>query len=231
VREARRRSTLYAHLQNQRYESGEFQAKSANVDAFKIKVMKLYTEAIVIDPKTVRHSKCGKPLKMQTPYHLANFKSHVAKCKGPPKSSKMPGGGMMHIDQILDQQQTQQRLNTTSCARNLPVPCPGLHQSDNGKIEGYLDRTSAHSGRGSSVSAIAQDLYGKQFSNLSQKCKSQVLLTQMHEWKWRNDHTHEAIFSTQCTKEAIIPQPLPKVKNSTSAVQQPQPCGQCQSLL
>jgi len=53
----------------------------------------------------------------------------------------------------------------------------------------------------------------------------------MHEWKWRNDHTHEAIFSTQCTKEAIIPQPLPKVKNSTSAVQQPQPCGQCQSLL
>jgi len=104
VREARWRSTLYACLQNQRYESGEFQVKSANVDAFKIKVMKLNTEAIVIDPKTVRHSKCGKPLKMQTPYHLANFKSHVAKCKGPPKSFKMPGGSMMHINQILNQQ-------------------------------------------------------------------------------------------------------------------------------
>ena len=236
MKETRGRSTLYARLQNQRYESGELHAKSANLDAFRAKVTNLDTKAIVVDPKTVRHSKCGKSLKMQTPYHLANFKSHVTKCNGPPKSSKTPGGGMMHINQAFNQQQlTQQGLSLrgTTCARSRgpPVPCPGLRNSDNAKIEVYLERTGARGGGGSSVSAISQDLYGKPFYKLSQKRKNQVLLTQMHEWKWRNDHTNEAIFSTQCAKEAIIPEPLSKLKNSTTPVQKPQPCGQCKSLL
>jgi len=96
---------------------------------------------LVIDPKVVRHSKCGKDLKMQMPYNIANFKTHVYKCTGPPKSSKTPGGGMMTIDMIFKKQLDAQPLVTTSNMKKMTLPCPGLRKGDNMSTESYLEHT------------------------------------------------------------------------------------------
>ncbi len=80
---------LMAHLN--RYESGEFQAKTTSDNAFKAKVSKFDPADQIIDPKTVCHLKCRKDLKVQTPYNIVNFRLHVENSKGPPKSSMTLG--------------------------------------------------------------------------------------------------------------------------------------------
>ncbi len=222
IKEIQARSSIHARLQNLKYESGELQAKTASNNAFKAKVSKIDPAGRVIDPKTVRHSKCGKDLKMQTPFNIANFRLHVENCKGPPKSSKTPGGGMMTIDMIFKKQLDTQPLASAGHTKKITLPCPGLRKGDNTNIESYLERTGAGGGGGPSITSIANDLYGKAYWKLSSSRKRQVLVAQTHEWKWRNDHKTEAIFSTSCTKDALIYQPKPNL---------PQPCGSCQSLL
>ena len=228
LKEIRGQSTIHARLQNLKYESGEFQAKTTSDNAFKAKVYEIDPAGRVIDPKTVRHSKCGKDLKMQTPYNISNFKQHIKKCEGPPKSSKTPGGGMMTIDMIFKKQLDTQPFVGSSYTKKITLPCPGLRKGDKMGIEGYLERTGAGGGGSPSITSIAKDLYGKAHWRLSPSHKRQVLVAQMHEWKWRNDHRIEVIFSTNCTKEALtLHLPKPNLKNTS----QPQPCGPCQSLL
>lgn len=162
---------------------------------------------------------------MQMPYNIANFKTHVYKCTGPPKSSKTPGGGMMTIDMIFKKQLDAQPLVTTSNTKKMTLPCPGLRKGDNMSTESYLEHTGAGGGGGPCIISIAKDLYRKTYWKLSPSHKQQVLIAQIHEWKWCNNHRIEVIFSTNCTKAVLVPY-QPKLNAS-----QPQPYGPCQSLL
>jgi hypothetical protein len=54
----------------------------------------------------------------------------------------------------------------------------------------------------------------------SDKKRKQVIDTQMHEWKWRNDHENTRLFSMSCEHE--VPDRLPL---------RPLPCHECKNVL
>jgi hypothetical protein len=223
------KSTLWSRIQNRLFSLGEFVQKEKSDVEFRNKILVLDPNAIVLNPKTVRHFKCGKELQMKEPYNTGNFKNHVEICKGTPKSHKNPTGGMKPIhsffkkvDQSSPSSGPSNKILPPISTISLPcraLPCPGLQETSYPKIEDYLDRSGAHGGGGPDVSALARELFGKKYRTLSEDRKGQVKAAQSHEWLWRNDHTNGVIYSTKCTKTA---------RGSESMVL---PCINCESLL
>lgn len=99
-------------------------------------------------------------------------------------------------------------------------PCPGLSELDNSEIAHYLTR-SGLTGGGHSVNFISEELFGKAFGDLLPNSKDEVVNAQMHSHKWRNDHQHLQIFSTECEKTVKYLPPL----------DQALPCDSCMSIL
>ena len=103
------------------------------------------------------------------------------------------------------------------------VPCPGITEADNPKVVQYLKRTGALGGGGRSLPAIAKGLFNKLFSKVTmEKNRQKVVDTQMHEWKWRNDHANLRVFSTSCQK---------KVADRSAAAKRSKPCSECHAVL
>jgi hypothetical protein len=77
------RSTKASRALNEKVASGSFVLNPKRWMKFREKVILLDCDAILKDtePKSVRHSKCGKCIQMKEPYNIAYFESHVAKCK------------------------------------------------------------------------------------------------------------------------------------------------------
>ena len=77
------RSTKASHILNEKVANGSFVLNPKRWMNFRKKVILLDCDAILKDnePKSVRHSKCGKCIQMKEPYNIAYFESHVAKCK------------------------------------------------------------------------------------------------------------------------------------------------------
>lgn len=181
---------------------------------FKTKILVLDKYAEIMDAKTVRHLKCGKELAMKYRFNTQNFKTHVRTCKGPPKTAKLPGGGMRSITNWF-QPTAQQRASKPSPIPSKPAvaqqvePCPGLDEQHYKQVAYYLDRTGAYGGGASSVNKLSQELYGKKFRLLSQKRKSQVKTAQMHQWRWKNDHSSGKVFSTTCLKTVSVQADIP----------------------
>ena len=197
--------------------------------AFQAKVLALDKYAEIVNVKTVRHLKCGKELAMRHSYDTQNFKSHVRNCKGPPKTAKLPGGGMRSITNWF-QPTTNQRAAKFSPSQLNPTfaqcnePCPGLDENQYKQIAHYLDRTGAYGGGASSVNKLAQELYGKKFRLLGKKRKLQVKTAQMHEWHWKNDHSAGKVFAMACLKTI-------SVRADTALDDAILPCEACRSLL
>ena len=192
--------------------------------AFQAKILALDKYAEIVDVKTVRHLKCGKDFAMKCSFNTQNFKTHVRACKGPPKTAKLPGGGMRSITYWF-----QPTAKSGSSPSKLAVaqrnePCPGLDEQQYEQITRYLDRTGASGGGASSVNKLSQELYGKRFRLLNKKRKSQVKTAQMHEWRWKNDHSAGKVFSTMCLKTVSVRADLPADNVVT-------PCKACCSLL
>ena len=214
------KSTLWAQIRNRKFANGTFIPNPESEVKFKAKIKELDVNSDVIDSKTVRHHKCAKNLRMKEPYNVGNFKTHITNCKGPSKSQKLPAGGMKPIHTFFSKTPTSMKPEQISSS--IIIPCPGLCETEYSRIETYLDRMGALGGGGSSVSAIAQELFGKKYRKLSASRKRQVKTAQTHEWLWRNDHSKGIVYSTNCTKEAQ----LSTMKNDGL----PLLCSRCQSL-
>ena len=66
----------------------------------------------------------------------------------------------------------------------LKVPCPGLTEADDGRIPPYLYRTSALSGGGQSIMAIAKEHFGRSFRDLIAEEKDKGVDVQRLGHKW-----------------------------------------------
>lgn len=199
------KSTLWSRIQNRRFFAGNFLQSAERDKKFRDKILKLDSNAIIIDPKTVRHFKCAKELKMKEPYNTGNFRKHIEKCQGTPKSYKLPAGNMKTIDTFFAKASSPTTALTASASAvspSLKSPCPGLREASYPEIEAYLERTGALGGGGPSVSSLAAELFGKKYRNLSDSRKRQVKTAQRHEWLWHNDNVNGAVYSTKCTKQA-----------------------------
>lgn len=168
-RKPRIKTAIWEKLQNLKFKNGNLSGSTSSPARFQSQILELDKHAIIVDAKSVRHLKCGKTLIMKYPYNARNFETHVRNCQGPPKSSKLPGGGMMPINSFFKLAGPSSSTTTqaqVSTQHNLP--CPGLCAKKYPKIEGYLDRTGAFGGGASSVTNIAFELYGKRYSQLSE---------------------------------------------------------------
>ncbi len=85
----------------------------------------------------------------------------------------------------------------------------------------YLKRTGTSGGGGRSLPVIATQLFKKLFSQLSKKSNRKVVVnTQMHEWKWKNDHVNHHVYATSCQQTVVDRLPKP-----------PHPCSECGIVL
>ena len=146
------KSTIWAHLQNEKYERGKLNAADSFLARFTTKILALDRYAVIVDSKTVRHIKCGKHLTMKAPFDIGNFRSHVLKCAGPPKSAKLSGAGMLPFDAYF-------KNNTSHEVAQPKEPCPGLDETVYPEIAAYLNRTGARGGGASSVTVIAEEMW------------------------------------------------------------------------
>lgn len=215
------KSTLWSRIQNRHFRSGEFLQSSERDRKFRDKILKIDLSSKVINPKTVLHFKCGKEYQMKEPYNTANFRGHHEKCKGTPKSHKLPAGGMKKIDSFFAKASVTRSSQSLS-SNSVTFPCPGLRESSYSQVGAYLGRSGAHGGGGPSVSSLAAELFGKKYQKLSPSRKRQVKTAQRHEWLWRNDHQEGVVYSTACTKE---------VQHNSSATAEELPCQKCSELL
>lgn len=193
---------------------GEFEIDPTRYDAWKEKILKLdpLAEFDPDDIRSVRHSKCATIVKVKVPYDSTRFKAHVDKgC-----AVHHAGAGMSTL---------KQRLQPTAPKAPKPpvfiekTPCPGVTEHDIDGVPAYLRRSGALGGGSRSVFKIAMGKFKKAFSNLGQKHQRQVLDTQQHEQKWRNDHANLRVFSTECRK--IVSARSPRAL----------PCRSCEALL
>ena len=225
------KSTLWSRIQNRRFLVGDFVPSSERDLKFRNRILALDPNSTILDPKTVRHFKCAKELKMKEPYNTGNFRKHIESCKGTPKYRKLPAGGMKTLDNFFAKRGSEPKVSNLSSKPSITFPCPGLRETSYPKILDYLERTGAHGGGSPSVSSLASELFGKKYRNLSKSRKRQVKIAQRHEWLWRNHHTEGAVYSTKCMKEAAMAQGQQNASSSTSS-SDPQllPCENCNGL-
>ncbi|KAJ7436725.1 hypothetical protein B0H11DRAFT_2255972 [Mycena galericulata] len=98
-------------------------------------------------------------------------------------------------------------------ARGLPL----LMMNESGL---YLDRTVATGGGARAPDFYSQDLFKKNYKDLSEKKREQVLTAQIHGRTWRNDTSPGimATFSTKCLKTVEI---------DAGSAASPTPCHEC----
>ncbi|KAF8814343.1 hypothetical protein BYT27DRAFT_7250099 [Phlegmacium glaucopus] len=148
-------------------DQGDFVQSTERDLKFCNKILKIDPNSTIIDPKTVRHFKCGKELKMKEPYNTGNFKNHIEMCKGTPKSHKLPAGRMKTIDTFFAKAAPSSNLKSTTPISNTTFPCSGLHEASYPLIEAYLERTlertGAQGGGGPSISSLAAEFFGKKY--------------------------------------------------------------------
>lgn len=175
------------------------------------------------EPRSVRHSKCGKILQMKEPYNIqvGNFETHVAKCK---KTSTvgMPTLASMFSNQLRTQIPKVKDDSEAAAKPSIPTPCPGLSASNHPRIPIYLKRSPAHGGGAMRIDKLASSLYpDTPYSLLSNRKQVDVRAAQKTQYRWRNEPNLVKIYSTSCKKTAHI----------SGFDNSPAPCYECQALL
>lgn len=214
-------SAIWARRQNEKYQQGKL--KNTGVGRFKVKISQLDQYVVIVDSKAVRHLTCGKSLTMKASFDIGNFKTHAQKCSGPPKSKKLSGAGMLPLTSLF-------KKNTSLTPMHPEEPCPGLDKTVYSKVAAYLDRTDARGGGTSSVAVIADEMYGKEYAQLSDFRKKAVQIAQQHEWQWINNHETGKVFSTKCSKMASLGPLQPRGSQADEKVL-PEPCQLCRAVL
>lgn len=213
------RSTKASRALNEKVASGSFVLNPKRWMSFREKVILLDRDAIT-EPKSVRHSKCGKFIQMKEPYNIAYFESHVAKCK------KRTTSNMMTIKNMFKNhpQPKREKIDSKPSTTSTRIPCPGLSASDHPRIPLYLERTPATGGGSSKINKISASLYPEvRYTDLSTEEQQNVLAAQRLERRWRNEHDLQRVYSMECKKVAQT--------SESSLNDYVGPCYQCLAIL
>ena len=218
------------------FRDGTLKIKASRIEAWKKKILKDDPKA-EFDPKDIcraRHSGCGKYVKMKDPCNIGRWKDHIQACNK--KITKKPAAGTPTLFQLGWAKVTQAGKKKKKVSGDNPdnnnsesgsepeldnVPCPGITVSDTPHVLQYLKRTVASGGGGRSLPVISKQLFKKLFSQLTKKVNRKVVVdTQMHEWKWKNDHVNHHVYAIACQQTVVDRSPKP-----------PHPCSECSIVL
>ena len=163
---------------------------------------------------------------MKVPCNIGRWKDHIQACNK--KTSKKPAGGTPTLFQLGWEKVTGKKKKVSSNnseSESEPdlekVPCPEIIVSDNPRVLQYLKHTGASGGGGRSLPVIAKQLFKRLFSQLSKETNKKIVVdTQMHEWKWKNDHVNQRVYATLCQQSVVDRSPKP-----------PHPCSECDIIL
>lgn len=171
-------------------------------------------------------SKCQSPAPYKEPYDSTRFrKHHTTECSGKPRKSKKVKTGpnifLAMFPGFSSKKSASPNPTASSPAPARMVPCPGITANDETRIPQYLARCPSGGGGGRAVFKIAMEKFKRMFSELKGVHREEVLLKQEHEWKWRNNHNQQRVFSVTCDKEVTSP----------AIGKRPQPCTPCSRVL
>lgn len=112
------------------------------------------------------------------------------------------------------------------------LPCPGLSSlSSDHQVTSYLQRTGAKGGGhrprfkiiAELIPEYRQGSHDIKGTKLSKEQTKMVNIAEQNEYKWRNDHDHRRLFSTECTRIA-------RFEPGDASFDSPMPCSECESL-
>ncbi|KAJ6615754.1 hypothetical protein B0H10DRAFT_2220087 [Mycena sp. CBHHK59/15] len=223
------KSTIAARTDLDAYKSGALNIQTANPGKFarwkdKLREDDPQVEFHPTDMMEAKHSACGEYVTMGVPYQAAKWNTHLASVCPVlhPEKRKNKGKGQQGLAGVGS---LFRYMQTAAPTRKKPPPqrraCPGLTAVDSQHIPSYLQRTAWVGGGGRALTVIAKEKFKKLFSALSKSKKKEVADTQLHEHRWRNDHTNLRVFSARCRKEVLEPTGGSRVL----------PCSECSAVL
>lgn len=167
-------------------------------------------------------SKCQSVAPYKEPYDSTRFRKHYTiDCSGKPRNTKKPKTGPNVFLAMFPGFSSKKSAPPRPSLPMSRVPCPGITANDDDRIPNYLQRCPSGGGGGRAVVKIAMEKFKVLFSKLKGERREEVLMAQEHEWKWRNNHTRQRVFSVSCAKAVTSPE---KGKR-------PQPCKLCDQVL
>ncbi|KAJ7255123.1 hypothetical protein B0H12DRAFT_1071051 [Mycena haematopus] len=184
------KSASAARKQRADIKSGHFQATAKKTENFRMKCREKDADAGFEETaKKVQCSNCKVWIQMQEAYSTSRFSKHVdAKkcCPPPPEPASVPDPTtrMLTDFQMVP---TRPKPKNPPPAPEVQRPCPGLTRAFDDAVGKYLDRTVANGGGGRAVNHYSSELFGKDFTDLTEKQKATVYTAQAHDYTWRND--------------------------------------------
>lgn len=151
----------------------------------------------------VFHSGCGKWQLMSEGYGAKQFEEHVHRCnsKGQSKLKFMTLGSFFtksaSVRSTPKDTQSAGRSNSPSVSVE---PCSGITAHHDKRVTKTVLRTGADGGGARSITVISLEQFNKSYGDLSKRKKAKVDTQQMHEWTFRLDRQHVAIYSMSCKK-------------------------------
>jgi hypothetical protein len=186
---------------------GTFKVNEEKYQSWKMKILQNDCDAEFDkhDLWRVRHSVCGEWKRVKEPYDVTRWNKHLRDCNDMKKKKiiKTPSLFSMGFIKVA-----KQAANTVPAViesqKSSYIPCPGITEADDARVTKYLKRTGALGGGGRSLAVILKGIFKKLFTKLKlAKNKKMVVDTQMHEWRWRNDHENLRVYSTSCQKNVV----------------------------
>ena len=142
----------------------------------------------------IRHSHCGKTIKIDAPYDVTKFWKHVKACQG---KGAAVGTSTLHTFFA----KAHKSVLTPPASTKVIAPselCPRITSKHDVHVEQYLARTGVSGGCGESKPHLTHLLYNKAYGDLSLKEQSLVQDHQQCGQKWKNDHERQCVFAASC---------------------------------
>ncbi|KAB5591529.1 hypothetical protein CTheo_5036 [Ceratobasidium theobromae] len=159
------------------------------------------------NPLEVRHTKCGRFIKLEGPYLARNFKEHCMRdtCSHKKVGGRAPslGAGMKLLSQFGFKKVTAPDIKSPILP-NLPAfvisACRGLQDIDYPGIDQYLSRMGFAGGGSGSISNYARSMFHKEYRDLSITEKRKITAQAYQDQQWRIMHIDRTIYSTNCER-------------------------------
>lgn len=228
------KSAVHARERRKALKDGTLIIDLSAREAWKAKLRKL-DSLVEFDDKNLRsarHSGCGEYIRMKDIGDTTRFKEHMKTCTSVKSKATASGrtpslftfgfGRRNKEDLCKPQAKAVEDHQKVTLMATSKVLCPGLSEADDSRIPPYLYRTSALSGGGQSITAVAKEHLGRLYRDLTAEEKDKVADIQRLGHKWTNDHRRLRVFSTSCVREKVV---------DTPASGRILPCNACLSVL
>ncbi|VDB87010.1 unnamed protein product [Peniophora sp. CBMAI 1063] len=226
-----RSSWVYQKELSAKSKEADFIASKARLASFRDKIRLDDKLALFKDDDlmSVRCSACAKWVKMRVLFDVRRWKEHRQSpaCQGRCATGLRSTSLKSYFSPTSKTQPPSPSLVRPSDVHTRPAtitPCPGLLRTSSKLIERYLARSSVDGGGAPSRSRIARELFYVEdgednltWSSLTQHERAMVLRRESVLFKWRNNRTVGAVFSTSCAGVASSSFPL-------------RPCEDCHAL-